>query len=50
VPGVGLYGCVLLSWLFGWRDLKGISIIHAACIKAALLVLGASLGAMEVIT
>ena len=50
VPGVGLYGCVLLSWLFGWKDLKGISIVLAGWMLAVLIVLGASLGAMEVIT
>jgi len=47
VPGVGLYGCVLLAWLFRWRGAKGISIILAGWMLAALLVLGASLGAME---
>jgi len=50
VPGVGLYGCVLLAWLFHWRGVKGIGIILAGWMLAALLVLGASLGAMEIIT
>ncbi|PKL64601.1 MAG: hypothetical protein CVV32_07985 [Methanomicrobiales archaeon HGW-Methanomicrobiales-3] len=50
VPGVGLYGCVLLSWIFGWRDLKGISIILAGWMLAVFIVLGASLGAMEIVT
>ncbi len=50
VPGVGLYGCVLLAWLFGWRDIKGIGIILAGWMLAALLVLGASLGAMKLVT
>lgn len=50
VPGVGLYGCVLLSWIFGWRDIRGICIILAGWMLAVLIVLGASLGAMQVIT
>lgn len=50
VPGVGLYGCVLLAWLFRWRGVKGIGIILAGWMLATLLVLGASLGAMEIIT
>jgi uncharacterized membrane protein len=49
VPGVGLYGCVLLAWLFGWRDTKGIGIILSGWMLAALLVLGASLGVMGLI-
>ncbi len=46
VPGVGLYGCVLLAWLFGWRDIKGIAIILAGWMLASLLVVGATIGAM----
>lgn len=49
VPGVGLYGCILLAWLFQWRGVKGIGIILAGWMLATLLVLGASLGAMEII-
>ncbi|MCK9580195.1 MAG: small multi-drug export protein [Methanoregula sp.] len=49
VPGVGLYGCVLLAWLFRWRGVKGIGIILAGWMLATLLVLGATLGAMKLI-
>lgn len=49
VPGVGLYGCVLLAWLFGWKGIKGIGMILAGWMLASLLVLGASLGVMELI-
>ena len=49
VPGVGLYGCVLLAWLFGWKGIKGIGIILAGWMLASLLVLGASLGVMGLI-
>lgn len=46
VPGVGLYGCVLLAWLFGWKGIKDISIIMGGWMLASMLVLGASLGVM----
>jgi uncharacterized membrane protein len=46
VPGVGLYGCVLLAWLFGWRDTRGIAIILAGWMLASLLVVGAALGVL----
>jgi uncharacterized membrane protein len=49
VPGVGLYGCVLLAWLFRWRGIQGISIILAGWMLASLLVLLASLGVMGLI-
>jgi uncharacterized membrane protein len=46
VPGVGLYGCVLLAWLFRWRDARGVAIILAGWMLASLLVIGATLGVM----
>jgi uncharacterized membrane protein len=49
VPGVGLYGCVLLAWLFRWRGIQGISIILAGWMLASFLVLLASLGVMGLI-
>ncbi|NMB78130.1 MAG: hypothetical protein GYA23_03440 [Methanomicrobiales archaeon] len=50
VPGVGLYGCVLLAWLFGWRDLRGVSIILAGWMLASLLVVGATIGVLGAIS
>jgi uncharacterized membrane protein len=47
VPGVGLYGCVLLAWLFHWRGIRGIGIILAGWMLASSLVLLASLGVMS---
>jgi len=43
IPGVGLYGCVLLAWLFKWRGVKGIGVIMTGWILSVLLVLWASL-------
>jgi uncharacterized membrane protein len=47
IPGIGLYGCVLLAWLFKWRGVKGVGVIMAGWILSTLLVLGASIGIMS---
>ena len=49
VPGVGLYGCVLIAWLFRWRGIKPVSVIFAGWILATLLVLLTSLGILKLI-
>jgi uncharacterized membrane protein len=47
IPGVGLYGCVMLAWLFKWRGIKGVGVIMTGWILSSLLVLGASIGIMS---
>ena len=47
IPGIGLYGCVLLAWLFKWRGVKGVGVIMAGWILSSLLVLGASIGILS---
>lgn len=49
VPGIGLYGCVLVAWLFRWRGAKAVAIIFAGWILATALVLLTSLGILEII-
>lgn len=49
VPGVGLYGCVLIAWLFKWRGVKPVSVIIAGWILATVLVLLTSLGILKII-
>jgi uncharacterized membrane protein len=49
VPGVGLYGCVLIAWLFRWRGVRSVAVIFAGWMLATALVLLASLGIMEII-
>jgi uncharacterized membrane protein len=49
IPGVGLYGCVLLAWLFHWRGANGVGVIMAGWILSTLIVLGASIGVLDVI-
>jgi uncharacterized membrane protein len=44
VPGLGLYGCTLIAWLFEWRRTYHIAVLMAAWIIAVALVLTASLG------
>jgi uncharacterized membrane protein len=49
VPGVGLYGCVMIAWLFKWRSVRAGSIILAGWILAALIVLLTSIGIFQII-
>jgi uncharacterized membrane protein len=49
VPGVGLYGCVLVAWLFRWRGVRPVAVIFAGWMLATVLVMLASLGIMEII-
>ena len=44
VPGVGLYGCVMIAWLLRWRGGFAISMIVIAWMLAALIVLLTSMG------
>ena len=48
-PGVGLYGCVLVAWLFRWRGVRSVAVIFAGWMLATVLVMLASLGIMEII-
>jgi len=49
VPGVGLYGCVMIAWLFKWRSARAGAIILAGWILAILLVLLTSIGIFSII-
>jgi uncharacterized membrane protein len=49
VPGVGLYGCVLIAWLFRWRGALAVTVIFAGWILATLIVLLTSIGILAVI-
>jgi uncharacterized membrane protein len=49
VPGIGLYGCVMIAWLFKWRSARAGAIILAGWILAALLVLLTSIGIFSII-
>jgi uncharacterized membrane protein len=49
VPGVGLYGCVMIAWLFKWRSARAGVIILAGWILAALIVLLTSIGIFQII-
>jgi uncharacterized membrane protein len=44
VPGIGLYGCALLAWLFEWRRGQHILVLMAGWMIAAVIVLAASMG------
>ena len=47
IPGIGLYGCVLLAWMFKWRGVKGVGVIMTGWVLSTLLVLGASIGILS---
>lgn len=47
IPGIGLYGCVLLAWMFKWRGVKGVGVIMTGWILSSLLVLEASIGILS---
>ena len=49
VPGVGLYGCVMIAWLLRWRNARAVAVILAGWILAALIVLLASIGIFQII-
>jgi uncharacterized membrane protein len=49
VPGIGLYGCVMIAWLFKWRSARAGAIILAGWILATLIVLLTSIGIFEII-
>jgi uncharacterized membrane protein len=49
VPGIGLYGCVIISWLFKWRSARAAAIILAGWILAILIVLLTSMGIFTII-
>jgi uncharacterized membrane protein len=50
VPGIGLYGCTLIAWLLGWREIRHIMILFLSWMIAAVMVLAASLGVWIAIT
>jgi len=49
VPGIGLYGCIMIAWLFKWRSARAGVIILAGWMLAALLVLLTSIGIFSII-
>jgi uncharacterized membrane protein len=48
VPGLGLYGCVMVAWLLRWRGFLAITMIFIAWMLAALIVLLTSMGLLAV--
>jgi len=44
VPGLGLYGCTVIAWLFAWRRMHHIALLMAAWMSAVIIVMIVSLG------
>ncbi len=49
IPGIGLYGCVLIAWLFQWRGRKAIALMLAGWLIACTFVMYASFGVVSII-
>jgi uncharacterized membrane protein len=47
VPGLGLYGCTMVAWLFNWRQVHHIIVLMAAWMVAVIIVLATSLGVLS---
>jgi len=48
VPGLGLYGCVMVAWLLRWRGAFAITMLLIAWMLAALIILLTSMGLLTV--
>jgi len=48
IPGIGLYGCVLIAWIFHWRGVKAITLMLMGWLIASLVVMLASLGIISI--
>jgi uncharacterized membrane protein len=48
IPGIGLYGCALIAWIFQWRGVKAIGPMLIGWIIASLVVMIASLGLISI--
>ena len=48
IPGIGLYGCALIAWIFQWRGVKAIGPMLTGWVIASLIVMLASLGLISI--
>lgn len=44
IPGIGLYGCAIISWILQWRSPRAIALMLAGWIIATFVVIFASTG------
>ncbi len=49
IPGIGLYGCALIAWLFGWRNLRAMVLMLIGWLIACVVVILMALGLVAVI-
>jgi uncharacterized membrane protein len=49
IPGIGLYGCAVIAWIFGWRGLGAIILMLTGWVIACTVVLLMALGLFAVI-
>jgi uncharacterized membrane protein len=49
IPGIGLFGCALIAWIFQWRGPKAILLMLMGWVVATLVVMLASLGIVSLV-
>ncbi len=49
IPGIGLYGCALIAWIFGWRGVRPILLMLIGWVIACLVVLFMALGLFAIV-
>ncbi len=49
IPGIGLYGCAVIAWIFCWRDLTAVLLMLTGWVIACTVVLLMALGLFSII-
>lgn len=49
IPGIGLFGCALIAWIFQWRGPRAILLMLMGWVVATLAVMLASLGIISIV-
>ncbi len=49
IPGIGLYGCAVIAWIFGWRNLTAVILMLTGWVIACVVVLLMALGLVSII-
>ncbi len=49
IPGIGLYGCAVIAWIFGWRNLTALILMLTGWVIACIVVLLMAFGLFAII-
>ncbi len=50
IPGIGLYGCAIIAWMFGWRNPRALLLMLTGWVIACVVVLFTARDLVAVIT